>query len=73
MPRIEPHPEIYTADNGEFGWRVQDGNNQIVATGHETYTRAADAERALRNVASAFNYIRRQLSRSGYEVPHVPE
>lgn len=72
MPRIEPHAEIYTADNGEYGWRVQDGNNEIIAGG-ETYTRAEDAVRALRNVASAFHYIRRQLSRSDYEIPHVAE
>jgi len=71
MPSTDPHAEIYQADNGEYGWRVQDGNNQVVATAHETYTRLADAERALRNVASAFKHIRRQLSASNYETPRV--
>lgn len=71
MPSTDPHPEIYQAANGEYGWRVQDGNNQIIATGHETYTRSEDAERGLRNVASAFVLIRRKLSNSHYRVPHV--
>lgn len=45
---------VYKADNGEWGWRGQDGNNQIIATGGETYTRKYDALKALSNVVDEF-------------------
>lgn len=42
--------EIYEAENGEYGWRAEDGNNRIVAVGGETYVRKADAVRGFKNV-----------------------
>ena len=42
---------VYEAENGEWAWRFQDGNNQIIAVGGETYTREDDALRGFDNAA----------------------
>ena len=46
---MEPRFETYPRADGDFGWRLVDGNAEKVAAG-EGYTRRSDAERAVRNV-----------------------
>jgi uncharacterized protein YegP (UPF0339 family) len=45
---------IYTAENNEFAWHLKDDNGQVVATGHETFTRYEDAARSVANVIREF-------------------
>lgn len=49
-PRTGVRFETYADSAGEHRWRLVDGNNRIVATSGEGYTRAEDATRAQRNV-----------------------
>lgn len=44
------HFEFYQGEDGQWYWRLKDGNNQIVAVGGEGYTRSEDAIRAITNV-----------------------
>jgi uncharacterized protein YegP (UPF0339 family) len=45
--------EIYTDDQGEYRWRLQDDNNRIIADSAEGYTRKDSVEDAIPNVQDA--------------------
>jgi uncharacterized protein YegP (UPF0339 family) len=50
-----PRLSIYQRADGDYDWRLQDRNGQVVATsGGQGYTRRQDALRALLNVEVAF-------------------
>jgi uncharacterized protein YegP (UPF0339 family) len=42
--------EVYRDASGEHRWRMVDGNNRIVGTSAEGYTRSRDAHRAIENI-----------------------
>lgn len=44
--------EYYESDDGDYRWRVQAANGEIVASG-EGYTRRSDAKRGFQDVARA--------------------
>jgi uncharacterized protein YegP (UPF0339 family) len=45
--------EIHQSSDGEWRWRLKDGNHEIVATsGGEGYTRSHDCWRAIDNIKS---------------------
>lgn len=46
------HIEVYEREDGDWGWRLFAGNNEIVAYG-EGYTRKPDAERGAADALNA--------------------
>jgi uncharacterized protein YegP (UPF0339 family) len=42
--------ETYQDASGEHRWRMVDGNNRIVGVSGESFTRASDATRAVKNI-----------------------
>jgi uncharacterized protein YegP (UPF0339 family) len=46
-----PNVEFYKGDDGDWRWRVQAANGEIVATG-EGFTRRRDAKRGFEDMAS---------------------
>lgn len=60
--------EIFPDDDGEWRWRVQAANGEIVATS-EAYTRKADARRGWEDAAKAFQQaFVRELAKPGDDV-----
>jgi uncharacterized protein YegP (UPF0339 family) len=45
--------EIYKDQAGEFRWRLQDGNNRIIADSGEGYEEKSSVETAIENVKDA--------------------
>jgi uncharacterized protein YegP (UPF0339 family) len=46
------HFEVFVDSSAQYRWRMVDGNNRIVGTGGEGYTRWQDAQRAVENVVN---------------------
>lgn len=49
--------EVYEDDQGEWRWRLVDGNGRIVADGSEGYDSRSNAERAIDNVRAAIEEV----------------
>jgi uncharacterized protein YegP (UPF0339 family) len=49
--------QTYHANDDQWYWRLVDGNNRIVATGHEGYTTEAHVWRAIENVKSEMGLL----------------
>jgi uncharacterized protein YegP (UPF0339 family) len=58
--------EIFQDDAGEWRWRVQGANGEIVATS-EAYTRKADARRGWEDASRAFReaYVAHLVTKNG--------
>ena len=54
MAAKKPQIEIYQIQKGEFGWRLRARNGQIIATGHETYTRKGSLINTLEKIIPTF-------------------
>lgn len=50
----KPKITVYQDAGGEWRWRLQAGNNRIVADSSEGYTRRCDARYAVYRVAKMF-------------------
>lgn len=49
--------DVYEDEQGEWRWRLVDGNGRIVADSAEGYDSASNAERALDNVRATFEEV----------------
>lgn len=63
--------EIYSDTTGTYRWRLLAANGDLVATAKETYTRNADAQRAVTALQLSV-FIAKIVDGVCIESPHTP-